>query len=274
MQLLQGKTLRDRLAELAAAQNKLPLDQLLDMAIQICQGLQAAHAKGIIHRDIKPANIFLTSSGQVKILDFGLAKLVCAVEDEQAGELQVAAAAAVQPARAMPADSTLTRLGLAVGTTGYMSPEQVRGERLDARTDLFSFGLVLYEMAARQRAFSGQTAEAVHDAILNQAPIPIRDLNASVPVKLEQIVAKALEKDRELRYQSAAEIRGDLESVNTKARFYMPSKWKWYPAFALLIAMMAGGAALLAPAPEGQANAKGHHRPGLFRQQHRRRCNR
>jgi serine/threonine protein kinase len=213
MELLQGETLRDRLASLGS--KSVPFNQLLDIALQICDGLQAAHEKGIIHRDIKPANIFLTSGGPVKILDFGLAKLVSA---EQPGgdhpEPEYRSGAATQPAKDLRADATLTHQGMAMGTAGYMSPEQVRGEKLDARTDLFSFGLVLYEMATGQRAFRGETAAVIQDAILHRAPLPIYDLNSLVPPKLERVISKAVEKNREQRYQSAAEMLAELKSVS------------------------------------------------------------
>jgi eukaryotic-like serine/threonine-protein kinase len=216
MQLLHGETLRDRLACDAAIQKRIALNELLEIAIQTCEGLRAAHEQGIIHRDIKPANIFLTSHGQVKILDFGLAKLVSAAKEIGSDGVELATdgvAAAPQPARTAPADATLTRLGAAMGTAGYMSPEQVRGEQVDARSDLFSFGLVLYEMATGQRTFPGETVAAVHDAILNATPIPVRELNSDIPPKLESIIGRALEKDREQRYQSAAEMAVDLRHL-------------------------------------------------------------
>jgi eukaryotic-like serine/threonine-protein kinase len=210
MELLEGETLRDRMS--VAGERGLPLEELLDLSIQVACGLQAAHENGIIHRDIKPANIFLTNKGACKILDFGLAKLLEEGEPEKA---------AAQAASAKSNDgsivSHLTRTGLAIGTAGYMSPEQVNGEKLDARTDLFSFGLVLYEVATGQRAFGGKTAAAVHDAILNQAPLPVRDLNSTLPPELETIINKLLEKNRDLRYQSAAELRADLKNLNSPA---------------------------------------------------------
>ncbi len=219
MQLLQGETLRDRLAALAVDHKKLTLDELLDIAIQICDGLQAAHDKGIIHRDIKPANIFLTSTGQVKILDFGLAKLVSAAKESESDGLELqpdGTAAAPQPARLVSPDATLTRIGAAMGTAGYMSPEQVRGEKLDARTDLFSFGLVLYEMATGQRAFSGETATSVHEAVLHKPPIPARELNRELPSGLEVVINKALEKDREKRCPTAADVRTALYGIRAE----------------------------------------------------------
>jgi len=179
MELLEGETLLHHLA--TSPSKAMPLAPLLDIAIQICDGLQAAHDKGIIHRDIKPANIFLTRRGPVKILDFGLAKLASTEEGEEIGSPEgagITSAGSKQPSRETGTETprgihtNLTRTGIAIGTTGYMSPEQVRKEKLDARTDLFSFGLVLYEMAAGRRAFTGETAAVVHDAILNQTPSP------------------------------------------------------------------------------------------------------
>jgi serine/threonine protein kinase/Tol biopolymer transport system component len=216
MQLLRGETLRDRLASLAAEKKTLPLKELLDIAIQISSGLEAAHAKGIIHRDIKPANIFLTSGGQVKVLDFGLAKAVSNAHEAESDGLQLpiaGRAAAPQPIRSSQPDATLTRLGVAHGTAGYMSPEQVRGDMLDARTDIFSFGLVLYEMATGHRAFGGTTAAGVHDAILNTAPVLVSNLNDNLPPKLVMIIDSALEKERDRRYQTAVEMRASLEAL-------------------------------------------------------------
>ena len=244
MELLEGETLRD---SLATAQSKaVSLDRLLDIAIQICGGLQAAHQKGIIHRDIKPANIFLTTSGQVKILDFGLAKLAIATDEagsEPAEEPPPSCAhSAASGSTLAGGDATLTRTGEAMGTAGYMSPEQVRGEKLDARTDLFSFGLVLYEMAAGQRAFTGETGAVVRDAILNNSPVPVRDLNFSVAAKLVTTIDRALEKDREKRYQSAAEMRADLEQLRSgRQRAWLRNRWAWLMAAALPVILAAGG---------------------------------
>ena len=257
MQLLHGQTLRDRLGALAAEHRTLPLEELLNIAQQICDGLEAAHAKGIIHRDIKPANIFLTSKGAVKILDFGLAKLVSAIEQPEMDPLATessAAAAAARPAKSVPLDTTLTRLGVALGTAGYMSPEQVRGEKLDARTDLFSLGLVIYEMAAGQRAFHGETAAVVHNAILHTVPVPVRQLNSEIPGQLEAAISKALEKDREKRSQSAADLSHELTRVRIHAEAqYGTAKWKsravWLATAVLLLTLAVVIARLNKPKP-------------------------
>lgn len=224
MELLEGHSLRDVLSQKADSKTDSPfrLDPLLDTALQIAHGLEAAHQKGIIHRDIKPANIFITNHGQAKILDFGLAKL----HEFESVEPQPQSLAEPGPKQERNPLLTLTRTGVTVGTAAYMSPEQVRGERLDPRTDLFSFGLVLYEMATRQRAFPGDTAAVLHDAILNRTPVPIRELNGQIPAKLENIVNRALEKDREARYQTAAEICANLETLQRQsARKRLPRAW-------------------------------------------------
>jgi serine/threonine protein kinase/Tol biopolymer transport system component len=322
MQLMEGQTLRDRLARNERA---LPPAELLDIGIQVSDALQAAHEKGIVHRDIKPANIFLTSKGAVKILDFGLAKLVFTEENLQlssrveppafgggvegsavrrvhatadpstpcrpdpsassgqapqnsrVGEegrhsaqddsskgvdgtpfdklragskgvpFQNAGAAEAAPLHPVtPADPALTRTGVAMGTAGYMSPEQVRGEKLDARTDIFSFGLVLYEMATGQRAFTGETAAVVHDAILNRPPTAIRELNSALPAKLVTTIEKALKKDRGRRFQTAAELGSELGQLRdatkpwrTKVAAKGTRRWSLWLA-ALLLILVAG----------------------------------
>jgi eukaryotic-like serine/threonine-protein kinase len=205
MPLLQGETLRERIAREAP----LPINVMLDVAVQVADGLAAAHEKAILHRDIKPSNIFWTNRGEAKILDFGLAKY----EDPTAtGENEGPATAHPTEHKLVP-PLHLTRTGTALGTAAYMSPEQVRGEKLDSRTDLFSFGLVLYEMAAGQRAFTGDSAPMLHAAIQNEAPTALRELNPEVSVELESIINKALQKVLEARYRTALEMRNDLTAV-------------------------------------------------------------
>ena len=240
MELLEGETLRDRLATVAASQKVLSVDELLNLAIPVAEGLEAAHQKGIIHRDIKPANIFLTAQGQVKILDFGLAKLWSPATGSDAEETQHSSVLTVP--QSSKKDETLTRTGSAMGTAGYMSPEQVRGEKLDARADLFSFGLVLYEMATGQRAFTGDDATTVQDAILNRAPTHPTKLNPELPAKLEDVIQKCLEKDRNLRCQSAAEVRAGIEQVQRRLGHPVIGRWKLLATVAVVvIALIAGG---------------------------------
>jgi serine/threonine protein kinase/Tfp pilus assembly protein PilF len=252
MQLLEGETLRDRLASVAAevsVERAFSVDQLVDVAVQIATGLEAAHERGIIHRDVKPANIFLTNRGLVKILDFGVAKLMEIAEPSNAAPEQQNLAAPLSTFDEGEDALNATRTGMAIGTSGYMSPEQARGDRLDARTDLFSFGLVLYEMATGQRAFSGETAAVMRDAVLNSNPLPLRDLNSMLPARLVATIDKALEKDRERRYQSAAQMRADLLTTLGKraARRSRRPSWSriWkLTAAALIFVVMAVGVGL------------------------------
>ena len=197
MELLEGQTLKHRIGA-----RPFKAEELLDLGVQIADALEAAHGKRIVHRDVKPANIFVTVGGRAKILDFGLAKLV---GHRWTGRDDVEATASIAGG-----EEQVTNPGTAVGTVSYMSPEQALGEELDQRTDLFSFGVVLYEMATGALPFKGQTSAAIFDGILHKAPTSPVHLNAELPAALDQIISKALEKDRELRYQTAADMRADL----------------------------------------------------------------
>jgi eukaryotic-like serine/threonine-protein kinase len=261
MQLLEGQTLRELIAATSPGKPPLGIEKLLELAIQIADGLDAAHQRGIIHRDIKPANIFVTSQSQAKILDFGLAKLtsvkaVVGEDSEQSSRHNDGAEGIARAAVTMGTpDPFLSRTGVAMGTAGYMSPEQARGEKLDARTDLFSFGLVLYEMAIGTRAFKGNTGPQLHDAILTQEPIPARKLNPSIPAKLESIIDKALKKDREARYQGAAEMLAELRDLTQKRAPSLATRKRTIAA-GVVAALLIGGAILwfakLQP-PSGQS---------------------
>ena len=209
MEFIDGETLRSHIHGKA-----LPLEELLKLGIQIAEALDAAHAEGIIHRDIKPANIFVTKRGQAKVLDFGLAKLVpkgiAGADVDLGGRLLI----------------KKTIAGIISGTPSYMSPEQVRGDNLDQRTDIFSLGLVLYEMATGRQAFSGATGGMVIEAVLTRSPVPARDINPDIPPRLEEITSKALHKDREQRYQHVADIRADLQQLQRDTDSGTVSGWR------------------------------------------------
>jgi serine/threonine protein kinase len=246
MELLEGETLKQRIRK-----GPIPTDELLDFGIQTSDALEAAHAQGIVHRDIKPANIFVTRRGHAKVLDFGLAKVDPPLDNRAgAGETE-------RPTLTM--EDQLTGEGSLMGTVWYMSPEQVRAKELDARTDLFSFGVVLYEMATGKLPFRGESSGIVFDCILNRAPVPAVRLNPDLPAELERIIDKCLEKDRNLRYQHAAEIRTDLQrlkrdsgrplgpgSLTTSAKPAVTTgiakRWKaMVPPVAAVLALLAAG---------------------------------
>ncbi|MGB7331651.1 MAG: serine/threonine-protein kinase, partial [Terriglobales bacterium] len=209
MQLLEGETLREWIERISKVNKRSQMNGAIDLAIQITRGQEAAHQKNIIHRDIKPENLFLTVRGEVKILDFGLAKMMePQKEPDVQSDLTADIAADGEDA------PTLTRTGAKMGTAFYMSPEQIRGEKLDARSDLFSLGLVLFEMVTGRRAFKGSTGAAVHDAVLHGSPVPVRQLNPAVPAGVESIIRRSLEKDPSRRYQSARELHADLGRLN------------------------------------------------------------
>jgi eukaryotic-like serine/threonine-protein kinase len=213
MELLEGETLRQRISN-----KPLDTEAMLEFSMQILSALEAAHGKGIVHRDIKPANLFVTDLGHAKILDFGLAK-------QGTGQMEV-----FDPAGpTMIQEENLTSPGLAVGTVAYMSPEQVAGTDLDARSDLFSFGAVMYEMATGRQAFSGNTSGVIFHSILEKNPLSASRLNPGTPQRLEEIIAKALEKDRDVRYQHASDFRADLKrlrrdtSTGSSSRVVLPA---------------------------------------------------
>jgi len=253
MELLEGQSLDQRIAS-----GPILTDKLLDIAIQLADALDAAHAKGIIHRDIKPANVFLTQRGQVKVLDFGLAKLT-------RPDLEMETIGATQDS---PNPMQLTSPGSTVGTISYMSPEQARGEVLDTRTDLFSLGSVIYQMATGRMPFSGGTSAVVFHAILQLDPPPMQQWNAYLPQKLQEIVDKLLEKDRDLRYQSAADLRGDLKRLkrdlesgrsaraSSSASSVAPASASQVPASGVQSVIASGNAASAPSMPAAPAKSK------------------
>jgi serine/threonine protein kinase/Tol biopolymer transport system component len=244
MELLEGETLRETISRSTPGTSPFELQKLLDLATQICDGLDAAHHHGIIHRDIKPANIFITTRGRAKILDFGLAKLSRSASllgdiAEPGGKAVEAGSNRGSTQQPPETDAFLSFAGEAMGTAGYMSPEQIRGETLDIRTDLFSFGLVLYEMATGKRAFAGDAGLAPHNAVLSQVPSPARGLNAELPAKLDEVIHKALEKDREARYETASEMQVDLENLKEEAVSKGASPWRAVAAGVIGIGVIA-----------------------------------
>jgi len=244
LELLEGQSLKERLAA-----GPLPLGELLEVASQITDALETAHAKEVVHRDIKPANIFLTARGQVKILDFGLAKLLS--EPRRTAEAAVTATGAVPPG-----DETITRPGAAMGTAAYMSPEQARGEEVDARSDLFSLGATLYQMATGHLPFQEATAELTLEAILRKQPRKPRDLNPRLPLELERIILKALEKDRTARYQSTAELKADVERLRRKElkpRTLLVASRRWALMVLIALAIAIPTYLLRGPGPSGEA---------------------
>ena len=232
MEYLEGQSLRERLGGKAMA-----LPELTDLAVQICDALQAAHAKGIVHRDIKPGNIFILANGQIKILDFGLAKSLSERVEGRQNAIQRAAAPSVTDSGV--AESAITQPGTTAGTVAYMSPEQLRGEAVDARTDLFSFGVTLYQMATGTFPFQAETLALLRETILNRPPVAPREVNPALPVELERIILMCLQKERSDRYASAADLLVALEDLRVK-----PShRRRWVAAAVAALAAALGLAA-------------------------------
>ena len=235
MELLEGETLLQRIA--ASAPGPIPRPEATDIAVQVCTGLQAAHEKGIVHRDVKPGNIFLTRQGPVKILDFGVAKLVAAGDAGGETDAEEGAVTGVSPV----IQPGLTGTGASVGTRGYMSPEQVRKQPLDARSDLFSLGLVLYEMATGRRAFADEAPTGTHDPSVDAPPPRSRAVNPAIPRALDAIISRALETDPARRYQTAAEMRRDLERTRERTRLPARRRIRYTLAGAVVVVLVASG---------------------------------
>jgi eukaryotic-like serine/threonine-protein kinase len=234
MQLLEGQTLREWIETASCLNAAQRTEQLVDLAMQIADGLEAAHEKGTIHRDIKPTNIFVTSQGQAKILDFGVAKLIETVDEAEPAS---GAGTGKDDVGANPQEAHTEG---SLGTSSYLSPEQVQHQPLDARTDLFSFGLVLYEMATGRRAFSGNTAASIREAVLQLPTASPRQLNPEIPAELERIIGKCLEKDPPARYQSAADLRIDLEKLSRLPARPAPRTVRWILGAAAVVALALG----------------------------------
>jgi len=239
MQRLEGETLREWIERTSKVHKRSRLHGAIDLAIQITRGLEAAHQKNIIHRDIKPENIFVTLRGEIKILDFGLAKVVDPQKEPDLQNDPTADTVAYGEGAL-----TLTRTGAKMGTAFYMSPEQIRGEELDARSDLFSLGIVLFEMVTGRRPFRGSTGAAVHDSVLHGSPVPVRQLNPVVPAGIESVIRRSLEKDRDRRYQSARELQADLVRVNLRRSLALSGIGARIAAGLLLLLLLAFGANL------------------------------